>query len=562
VERPFGSVAGTGATLGGDGKDLLPIVLGVRRVSVDQSAAGTVRCGTRTKDGEFSSRRVSRGRSSLNFSGVEMPGYRELADGQAISFRSVMPGNLGAGRPDGAAVPSRLMTKRVFILGAGFSVAFSSRMPITDELGELAVARLPTTTVRVPMTFVGGTFEEWLSRLAEDQPDLDEAENFQQRAVFAQLSRAIGDVVEERQREVWWSTPPAIGILLRFVAVMHAWRSTVVSFNYDTLVEQAVDEHCLWDWEANRRAEHSDALDHMPMRPAANMRWAESHEETFRLLKLHGSLNWWWVPGDSTGGTINRWVTTGIERPEPKGLAERERELPGRSRFIVPPNALKSAFYANPLTRELWRRAAQAVESADEVYLVGYSLPRTDMVTVGMLRERLTPETRLVVVNPRPEDVCRQLEHLGVQAASIETITGGDCVGLLVDRLERAVSADLAEELAATKPVDGAYVAVSWGTDVTAAVTDITTENGILVLGCTLPGPSFDTPANSGGPQPKADLELIAAVRATKPSMVVARFPNGRQVVLAQTGILHEASGRSLTWRALNPSVPRSHLPD
>ena len=28
--------------------------------------------------------------------------------------------------------------------------------------------------------------------------------------------------------------------------------------------------------------------------------------DTFRLLKLHGSLDWWWTPEDETGATLSR----------------------------------------------------------------------------------------------------------------------------------------------------------------------------------------------------------------------------------------------------------------
>jgi hypothetical protein len=434
-------------------------------------------------------------------------------------------------------------------------------MPVTDELGREAVSRIVTSNVPVPEQFRGGAFEEWLSRLAEDQPDLDEAENLQRRALFSQLSHSIAEVVEERQREVWSSTPATLGMLFRFVAVLHAWRSPVVTFNYDTLIEQAVDEHCLWDWNVNRKAQHSDILDHMPMRPAANMRWGEEHEETFRLLKLHGSLNWWWVPGDVTGGTINRWVTTGIEAPDSERIAEREREMPGRSRFIVPPSALKSAFYANPLTRELWRRAARAAAAADELYLVGYSLPRTDLVTVGMLRDRIGPNTKVIIVNPDPEEVQRQVEHIGVANEHIEPCGGLDCVAGLIDRLERTASGDLATDLADAAPIVNALVAVSWGTDNTAPVLDTRTENGVLILDSALPGPSSQALSSSGGPQPKADIELVETLRSTKPSMVVARFPNGQQVPLIDTGTLHQETGRSNTWRALTPSIAIHQLP-
>jgi len=60
----------------------------------------------------------------------------------------------------------------------------------------------------------------------------------------------------------------------------------------------------------------------------------------------------------------------------------------------VPPSALKSPYYANPVTRETWARGFDALAAAEIVTLVGYSLPLTDLTTVGMLSEAM--ETGLV----------------------------------------------------------------------------------------------------------------------------------------------------------------------
>jgi hypothetical protein len=74
----------------------------------------------------------------------------------------------------------------VIIIGAGFSRALSASMPLTDELGNESVGAAGLGTgERVPIGgFTGGRFEEWLSRLAENQPDLSDLENASNRALF------------------------------------------------------------------------------------------------------------------------------------------------------------------------------------------------------------------------------------------------------------------------------------------------------------------------------------------------------------------------------------------
>ncbi len=69
------------------------------------------------------------------------------------------------------------MEQRVTILGAGFSKAMSDAMPLTDKLGDLVLKRIASTpNFSAPRSYPG-CFEAWLSRLAEDQPDLNAASN-------------------------------------------------------------------------------------------------------------------------------------------------------------------------------------------------------------------------------------------------------------------------------------------------------------------------------------------------------------------------------------------------
>ena len=427
-------------------------------------------------------------------------------------------------------------------------------MPLTDELGSEAVGRMSTPLGILPKRFTQGTFEEWLSRLAEDQPDLDESENLRRRASFLDLSQAIGEILQERQREVWSAQPPQFRDLSRLVATLHAFRDTVISFNYDTLVEQAVDEHDLRD-ATGTKVTHSSVIDQMPPPPPGNARWGEAFTQSFHLLKLHGSLNWWWVPGDATGSTINRWITTELD---PAGLSGHDRELPGRSRFIVPPSSLKSGFYANPFTRQLWQRAAGAVSEANECYFVGYSLPRTDLVTVGMLRERLRPDVRLVVVNPDPRSVCEQLARMGLDDDNIEVIDGLDCVARFTDELEGAASTALATRLATLPSSDAGLVAVTWGLEFAAPVTAVVSEGRALVVDCLLPGKVTDRLGvhNQAMPATVSDLEFLAEVQQRRPHRMEARFPDGRRAVLISTALLHRETGAAPVWRCLNPSEP------
>ena len=74
---------------------------------------------------------------------------------------------------------------------------------------------------------------------------------------------------------------------------------------------------------------------------------------------------------------------------------------------MVPPLATKSVYYGNPLTRQLWQDAYDALRSASRITLVGYSLPVADVVVAGMLRSAISGQhVQLEIVNRDPGDLC------------------------------------------------------------------------------------------------------------------------------------------------------------
>ncbi|MGB3412452.1 MAG: hypothetical protein WBA45_14790 [Microthrixaceae bacterium] len=295
----------------------------------------------------------------------------------------------------------------VVILGAGASHAIDSRMPLTDELGGLALGSLPPEEQPMYRDRIG-YFEALMSRLAEDQPDLSEAENLRNRSRFRQLADAVATAIAGRQAEVLAEPMPAW--LVDLCWVWHENRATIVTFNYDSLVERAAASTGLHDWDAKTNVAADDVIDRLPPFAPGPSRWGPGPmPATMRLLKLHGSVAWFAAPDDPSGATLARQTITGWYPDQDVGADEIRREFPGRQPFIIPPTSAKSRFYSNPVVRQLWRDAGAALEKADEVHLVGYSMPATDLVTRGMLRpgwrrrdlDDRQPQRRTVVDRPR-----------------------------------------------------------------------------------------------------------------------------------------------------------------
>ena len=119
--------------------------------------------------------------------------------------------------------------------------------------------------------------------------------------------------------------------------------------------------------------------DYLPVSAILPLSATQEEWRTFRLWKLHGSVDWYWLPTDRTGETVRRL-------PSQYRYSEADRAvLVGKERFVIPPLSVKSHFYSLGIVREFWRRAATALSEASRIIVVGYSMPVTDLATTAMI---------------------------------------------------------------------------------------------------------------------------------------------------------------------------------
>lgn len=367
------------------------------------------------------------------------------------------------------------------ILGAGFSKAVHKGYPVLGELAKLVLPHLndaaaPTV---IPMIeelrqqvsaelganqeksgLASTNFETWLSRLGVDQPHLSLTENLARRALFASAANAIRTVLIEAEQasEVDACSRSTRDWLPELLWLLHVRGSTLITMNYDTIIERTATS-VLWplridagDLVPPGMLLASDLFGELPPTvpsPRATFRVLNSNEEiprplpvTFRLIKLHGSLDWFAARGDLTGATLMRW--------EPHDT-QRRSSPSGREPFIVPPDANKSAYFDNPPMRQMWADARAALGSAAEVTLVGYSLPVTDTTFSGLLADTLVHNQALVrVVDRRPDPVVERLRTLGVTPGRITKVDGDEATKTwtkeAVDRQAYRAAKKLAEQ--------------------------------------------------------------------------------------------------------------------
>ena len=255
----------------------------------------------------------------------------------------------------------------------------------------------------------------------------------------------------------------------------------VVTFNWDTLMDRALSETSDWStefgygfqpWRIYRNGWETPDGDNAQAAPT--------------LLKLHGSSNWltgYLIPDyenyslslvqaapadrvhvfESTLDPYPTWkgrFMPGYERfsygyypphlPDdpgksapkgwvfvqgsynfpwmPKGKASDEGLV--SSPLIIPPVQKKTYELFGGLFDRIWQQAADALTQADEIVLIGYSFPVTDVHSLELFKRALCQRTsipKVTLVDPNPDRAFNVLaQDCGIPRSSIRVFSGSD----------------------------------------------------------------------------------------------------------------------------------------
>ncbi|MET7394264.1 hypothetical protein ABZS66_12295 [Dactylosporangium sp. NPDC005572] len=323
----------------------------------------------------------------------------------------------------------------VFIIGAGFSKAISHHMPVTGDLGDNeAVRRFLQDHDEYRRLKINGVpdLEAILTLMAEDQPWLTASENRHKDGDFIDFVHTVNTTVRDMQVDAIEESRPRLDEWL--LPLARRWsldRSTIVTFNYDTMIEKAVtaahEDHYRSTWvdgsgvlrESDLAWAHS-AIYAAPI-PRMDGAWLGpelSHPTDLpELIKLHGSLNWYYSGTHSVDGPIRDigvkpfWQSSLKDRKK----AEMKGDAAGKSALIIPPTYGKKQFLVNDTIRGLWEMTGEKLKTADRIFLIGYSIPPGDHMVRSMLVHNTSAATghklEVVVVNP-DEQVANRVEEL------------------------------------------------------------------------------------------------------------------------------------------------------
>lgn len=295
------------------------------------------------------------------------------------------------------------------ILGAGFSKAFNNNMPAMADLNEEIRSDFEDDEIWESKPFLDNidNFELLLSYLGTDQPWKSISEDHEDKALFKKIQTKLAENIAKKEQKAFSNEIPEWS--KNFAQILHDKKIPVITFNYDTVLERLmtqinIDEVNfefpvvrLYNLPIKNISERSVIMD--------NTRGAENIE-TFNLIKLHGSISWFYSGKDDFSGEQVYYcnLDKGVEKKysHPKHPVFREKIVQvtkDKQRLIVPPLMEKSQFYSNEFIRSLWTDAREELSNADRILSIGYSLTPTDLTTRMLLSSSSKHVKEVFIVN-------------------------------------------------------------------------------------------------------------------------------------------------------------------
>jgi hypothetical protein len=214
----------------------------------------------------------------------------------------------------------------------------------------------------------------------------------------------------------------------------------VITLNYDTLIEQVASSV---SWKARSTPIPTGQLYSIPFTPAVQRGSAligYPSVDTFKLLKLHGSINWLYSGRSDFFGEEIFYVPC-VDGVDGVFIADEEAgnnrtgwsKMGDKTALIIPPTLDKSEFFQHESLRSMWYQAGRALSRADRIICMGYSLPASDLTMAHFLKNSLpSAQAPFVLVN-----IAVQGPHfsaiLGADSFDFtQTVPENDCVARFV----------------------------------------------------------------------------------------------------------------------------------
>lgn len=222
----------------------------------------------------------------------------------------------------------------------------------------------------------------------------------------------------ELLQEVAYNQPPGNRGLKPLARRILEDRAAVVTFNYDTLLEEAMIEESGRSWDPIPA--YAAPFDLIEPRGWGSLQEflpgmfpAQAHAAPF--LKMHGSLNWFRIAGggepvkDTSGMLVVRHARLEQTLVRPVG-GPAVASTTGHT-FRMPDGTLLEQLIITPVLHkevdqspfaQTWRKAKDEMRGCSRLVVCGYSFPRTDVATRELFQQSFAENApdELVIINP------------------------------------------------------------------------------------------------------------------------------------------------------------------
>lgn len=197
-------------------------------------------------------------------------------------------------------------------------------------------------------------------------------------------------------------------------------KDTIVTFNYDIVMEQALWQEGLWTPENGygfRAPDITSPPGPQEMKPKLQ---EASRRGLVKVLKPHGSISWRCRTVSLSPSEEQETVAAvvfesgqlaGVEEPLLLfSFISRELSVQTPGTMLLP-SFIKTYGNAHPWLTAVWYAAHEAIVQSDAIWIMGYSIPEAD-TTAQLLLSAIPLTSSVNVVDPRADEVEPRLQRL------------------------------------------------------------------------------------------------------------------------------------------------------
>lgn len=309
--------------------------------------------------------------------------------------------------------------KRIFVLGAGFSKAFSEKMPLIKDLSEgILTTGLPAFK---KLKFFANRYHELSNSSGEfsDYENLgtilftkrifkdfnEEMEYLQCQNIYLQYiyHQINGYEIDAENYELFLEFLKLVSFSWRRRGNQEIGENLIVTFNYDLLIEGACENE---KNISNRALIGPAGYDYgISMNKYESGRFIDANDRKIvDLIKLHGSFNWFKAKGADT--TDHHYIYK-VNKDDPNfGIHKHDTPC------FIPMAHSKDSFLTGTLYNTLWAKATSYFNEAEEIIFIGYGFPTTDLNNLTYFLPYKEKIKAINVLEPLGSPKLRRLQNI------------------------------------------------------------------------------------------------------------------------------------------------------